>query len=303
MTVQAMTKSKFTERQGTLKQNEPMSKHTSWRVGGPAEYYYQPASLVDLQNYLRSLEKNMAITWIGLGSNLLVRDGGIDGVVINVSGILNSIEFTSANEIYCETGVASPKLARQSVKNNLAGLEFLCGIPGSIGGALAMNAGAMGNETWDYVTEVTTIDHAGELHVRNKNEFHVAYRTVKSDFNEYFIAARFVLDDGERKVSEQKMKDYLARRASTQPTQMPNAGSVFRNPENDYAARLIEQCGLKGYCIGGASVSEKHANFIVNTGTATANDIESLINFVKNEVKQQMNIELQTEVKIIGNEK
>lgn len=277
-----------------------MSRHTSWRVGGCAEQYYQPASIEDAGLFLKAIDKDTPVTWVGLGSNLLVRDGGISGVVINATGMLNNIDFISDTQVYAEVGVACPKLARQSVKQGMTGLEFLCGIPGTIGGALAMNAGAMGSETWDFVESVITLERNGEMHTRDKSEYEIAYRSVKSNHDEFFVAANFRLEIGDQAASEKRMKAYLARRASTQPTQLPNAGSVFRNPEGDYAARLIEECGLKGYCIGGASVSEKHANFIINTGTATASDIENLILFVKQTVKDQHNIELHAEVKIIG---
>jgi len=289
--------------QGVLKHDEPMSRHTSWRVGGCAERYYQPVDLEDLKVFLRSLTDAPALTWIGLGSNTLVRDGGISGVVINITGILNKIDFHSNFEVYVEAGVASPKLARATAKRGLSGLEFLSGIPGTIGGALAMNAGCMGSEIWEYVKQVVTLDGQGEEHIRNKDEYTIAYRSVKGVENEYFVAATFRLHAGDSQKSEKIIKEYLARRGSTQPTQLPNAGSVFRNPENDYAARLIEESGLKNYCIGGACVSEKHANFIVNTGTASAKDIESLISHVRQTVETKMHVTLHAEVRIIGNEK
>ena len=280
-----------------------MSRHTSWRVGGVAELYYQPVDLDDLQLYLQSLDSKTDVTLVGLGSNLLVRDGGVKGVVINITGMLDNIVFSDDHKVYAEAGVTSPKLARETARQGLTGLEFLCGIPGTIGGALAMNAGCMGSETWDRVEQVVTLDRLGRRHVRSRDEYRIAYRSVTGPADEIFVAATFRLSAGEKSTSEQTIREYLARRGSTQPTQLPNAGSVFRNPDDDYAARLIEESGLKGFCIGGACVSEKHANFIVNTGTACARDIEKLIAHIRQTVEQKMHVALHTEVRIIGNEK
>ena len=293
---------------GEILRNEPMSKHTSWRTGGVAKVFFKPADLDDLCLFMSQQDDSENIMFVGLGSNLLVRDAGIDTIVICTSNVINKLEITSANSVYVESGVASPKVAKFSAKNNFTGSEFLCGIPGTFGGALAMNAGAMGGETWNIVKNVTTINRQGDLRIRDANEFDVAYRSVVqkegSDFrlgiDEWFVAANIELHKGVSTESEKKIKSHLARRGSTQPTQQPNAGSVFRNPDGDYAARLIELSGLKGFCIGGACVSEKHANFIINTGTATSSDIEELISHVQQTVRKEHEIELIREVRVIG---
>jgi UDP-N-acetylmuramate dehydrogenase len=298
-----MKKSNMTYK-GILLENEPMSRHTSWRVGGVADRFYRPADINDLSLYLKSLNSSEPVSWLGLGSNVLVTDAGIRGTVVCTSGVLNDIKSIDETRIYVEAGVPTPKLAKFSAKLGLAGAEFLSGIPGTFGGALKMNAGAVGGETWDIVESIETIDMHGEIHKRTPEEFSIAYRHVvpKDDLKqqEWFVSAVIKLSVGNKDESLQIIKKHLNRRSATQPTQQPNAGSVFRNPEGDYAARLIESCGLKNFCIGGACVSEKHANFIINTGTATAKDIEVLINTVHEKVKQQHAVDLIREVQIVG---
>lgn len=289
---------------GTLLEHEPMSRHTSWRVGGAADRFYRPTDINDLSSYLKSLPANEPVFWLGLGSNLLVTDAGIRGTVICTSGVLNKITQLDESRIYIEAGVPSPKLAKFSAKLGLTGAEFLAGIPGTFGGALKMNAGAVGGETWDIVESVETIDMHGEIHKRTPEEYLIAYRHVEAKEelkqHEWFVSAVIKLSVGNKEKILQTIKQYLNRRSTTQPTQQPNAGSVFRNPEGDYAARLIESCGLKNYCIGGACVSEKHANFIINTGTATARDIETLICIVHSKVQQHHSVDLIREVQIVG---
>ena len=285
---------------GTLLMNEPMARHTTWRVGGLAERYYQPADIADLAQFLQQLPPEESLYWIGLGSNLLVRDGGILGTVIATSGLLNDIKRLDANRVRVESGVSCAKVARFCAREGLAGAEFLSGIPGTMGGALAMNAGCFGGETWRLVETVETLDHQGLLHKRQASEYEVAYRHVSGPADEWFVAAYLKLDGGDARELQARNKELLERRSSSQPTQLPNAGSVFRNPEGDYAARLIETAGLKGRCIGGACVSEKHANFIVNTGNARAADIEALIELVQQEVGQVHGVKLKPEVHIIG---
>ena len=289
---------------GVLLEHEPMSRHTSWRVGGVADRFYRPVDLNDLSLFLKTLDLDEDVYWLGLGSNLLVTDAGIRGTVICTSGVLNEIKKIDETHIYVEAGVPSPKLAKFSAKLGLTGAEFLSGIPGTFGGALKMNAGAVGGETWDIVESIETIDKHGEIHKRTPEDFSIAYRhvTPKDDLKlqEWFVSAIIKLSPGNKDESVQTIKKHLNRRSATQPTQQPNAGSVFRNPEGDYAARLIESCGLKNFCIGGACVSEKHANFIINTGTATAKDIERLITRVHEKVKQQHAVDLIREVQIIG---
>ena len=298
-----MTKDNMTYK-GILLENEPMSRHASWRVGGVADHFYRPADIDDLAVYLKSLDLDEFVFWLGLGSNLLVTDAGIRGTVICTSGVMNEIRSIDETHIYVEAGVPSPKLAKFSARLGLTGAEFLSGIPGTFGGALKMNAGAVGGETWDIVESVQTINAQGVIHKRTPEEFVVAYRSVEAKENltsdEWFVSAIVKLSHGNKEESLQKIKAHLNRRGATQPTQQPNAGSVFRNPEADYAARLIESCGLKDFCVGGACVSEKHANFIINTGTATAKDIEELINTVHEKVQQQHGVDLIREVQIVG---
>lgn len=298
-----MTKNTMTFK-GVLLEKELMSRHTSWRVGGVADHFYRPTDLNDLSLYLKSLNKDESVFFLGLGSNLLVTDEGIRGTVICTSGVLNEIKNIDETRIYVEAGVPSPKLAKYSAKLGLTGAEFLSGIPGTIGGALKMNAGAVGGETWDVIESVETIDMQGEVHKRTPEEFSIAYRHVESKDEslqqEYFVSAVIKLSQGNKEESLQTIRNHLNRRGATQPTQQPNAGSVFRNPDDNYAARLIEACGLKGFCVGGACVSEKHANFIINTGTATAKDISILIETVHEKVIQQHGVDLTREVQIVG---
>jgi len=301
----AMTTENMTAK-GILLEHEPMSRHTSWRVGGIADRFYRPADINDLAEYLKHLDSGEPIFWLGLGSNLLVNDGGIRGTVICTSGVINEIKSIDETHIYVEAGVPSPKLAKFSARLGLTGAEFLSGIPGTFGGALKMNAGAVGGETWDIVESIETIDAQGKIHKRTVEDFNISYRHVEkknktaSEAEEWFVSAVVKLAIGNKEESLQKIKNHLNRRGTTQPTQQPNAGSVFRNPEGDYAARLIESCGLKDFCIGGACVSEKHANFIINTGTATAKDIAALIKTVHEKVLQQHGVDLIREVQIVG---
>ena len=285
---------------GEVLTNEPMSKHTSWRVGGLADCFFKPADIEDLALFLATKQDDSQIFWIGLGSNLLVRDGGIRGTVIMTSGLLNTLELIDDEIIRAEAGVACPKVAKFVAKNGFEGSEFFAGIPGTIGGALAMNAGAFGGETWERVISVETLDRKGNRHERFPNEYDIAYRRVKGPGDEWFVAGKFKFKKGDGGKSLKRMKELLEKRNATQPSNQPSCGSVFRNPDNDYAARLIEACALKGFRIGGAAVSEKHANFIVNTGNATASDIESLIEHVVMTVEQKKGIKLVREAHIIG---
>ena len=285
---------------GKLLSNEPMARHTTWRVGGPAEHYYQPADVADLALFLSQLAADEPLFWLGLGSNLLVRDGGIRGTVIATSGMLNGMERIDEKHVRVESGVSCAKVARFCARQGLSGAEFLCGIPGTMGGALAMNAGCFGGETWNLVESVEMLDRTGNLHTHTADEFEVGYRHVSGPAGEWFVAVTLRLQQGDAEGLLVANKKLLEKRGASQPTQQPNAGSVFRNPEGDFAARLIESAGLKGRTIGGAQVSEKHANFIVNLGSATAADIEALIAQVRDEVQQQHGVALQREVHIVG---
>ncbi len=285
---------------GELKFNEPMSRHTSWRIGGPAERFFTPADQDDLALYLSGLPADENIVWLGLGSNLLVRDGGIKGSVVSLKGALAEIQALENNRLDVGAGCSCAKLARYCSRNNLLGGEFFAGIPGLLGGALAMNAGAFGGETWQQVESVTTLNRQGIIQQRLPHEFEIGYRSVKGPADEFFVSAvlQFSAGDGEKAAAE--IRQLLDKRAASQPTGLPSCGSVFRNPQGDYAARLIEASGLKGHAIGGAVVSEKHANFIINTGDAKAADVEALIDHIQQTVKQQQGVALQTEVKIVG---
>lgn len=286
--------------QGKLLKNVPLAGFTSWQVGGPAQYLYQPSDLADLAEFLKSLPADEPVTCLGLGSNTLVRDGGLRGTVIVTQGHLNNLELLNETTIRAEAGVACPALARFSARKGLQGIEFLAGIPGTVGGALAMNAGCHGDETWPHVVAVETLNRQGEIRVRFPHEYQIAYRSVSQFPDEWFVAGHFSLTPGSKEQALEQIRVLLAHRTATQPTSEPSCGSVFRNPPGDFAARLIESCGLKGKRIGDASVSTKHANFIVNEGKATAADIEALIKFVADEVKKHCNVALVQEVHIIG---
>lgn len=285
---------------GELLLGERLDRHTSWRAGGPADRFYQPAEKNDLVRFLKTLPEQEPLYWIGLGSNLLVRDGGIRGTVVSTRGRLKAMHRLDGCRVYVEAGAPCAHVARFCGDNGLAGVEFLAGIPGTLGGALAMNAGAFGGETWDWVERVTTVDRSGRIGERRHSDFNIGYRSVRGVEEEWFLAAVLTLKPGDSRESQAKIRALLARRAQTQPINVPSCGSVFRNPPGDYAARLIEASGLKGYRLGGACVSEKHANFIVNTGSASAADIEALILYVRDVVAGTHGVLLVPEVRIVG---
>ena len=295
---------------GQWAEHVSMAKHVSWRAGGVARRTYVPADLDDLSAMLASLPADEPVLFVGLGSNLLVRDGGYNGTIVFLHAALNelrveSVEETSASPlIYAEAGVASPKVARFAA-NLGCDAAFLAGIPGTIGGALAMNAGCYGAETWPFVRKVCTIDRAGVRHIRLPHEFEIGYRHVAAidaaAANDVFAGAWFQFPVIEKSVARDSIKSLLEKRVASQPLRWPNAGSVFRNPPGDFAARLIETTGLKGCRIGGAEVSQLHANFIVNqAGTATAGDIEQLITTVQARVAAATGVQLIREVRIVG---
>lgn len=285
---------------GEIRYDEPMSRHTSWRTGGSADRYFVPADIDDLAVMLQSLPKDEPLLWLGLGSNTLIRDGGFHGTVIATQGVMSQLERIEGNRVIVGSGVPGAKLARFCAREHLTGAEFFAGIPGLIGGALAMNAGAFGGETWRQVVSVETIDRDGLIHVRTPDEYEIAYRTARGPADEWFTAATMKFESGDVDQSANEIKQLLAKRADTQPTGTANCGSVFRNPESDYAARLIEQCGLKGMRVGGAVVSTKHANFIINDNNATAGNIEALMHKVQQTVAEECGVQLQTEVCIVG---
>ena len=284
---------------GELRENEPMSRHTSWRVGGPAELFYRPADLEDLSLFLRELDAETPVFWLGLGSNLLVRDGGIPGVVIAAAGIFKGLERVADLQVRAGASLPCTQLARQCVRWGFGPSEFFAGIPGTVGGALAMNAGAHGGETWERVRSVTTIDRCGEVRMRSPGDFSIGYRSVTGLNDEWFVEALLGFDAGVD-ASQETLKALLARRKDTQPLGLPSCGSVFRNPQGDFAARLIDAAGLKGHIIGGAEVSNKHANFIINRNNASAADIEALISHVRRSVAEMHGVDLVHEVRIVG---
>ena len=324
---------------GTLTRDESMARHVSWRAGGVATLAFKPADVDDLIAFLQMTPVEEPVYFVGLGSNLLVRDGGFRGTVVFCHGVLDEIQLIERNGvalIQAQAGVAAPKVSRFAARHDLIGAEFMAGIPGTVGGALAMNAGCYGGETWDVVESVTTLDRAGVLRERSAADFEIDYRhvvatdehgRVKEDrqspseppvskgggasvltelssssflLHPWFIAARFRFSRGDGDESRRKIKDFLSLRIATQPLGLPNAGSVFRNPPGDHAARLIEASGLKGYTVGGAQVSMRHANFIVNQGAASAADIEAVIEHVRETVLTEQGVNLMPEVRIIG---
>ncbi|MDO7596646.1 MAG: UDP-N-acetylmuramate dehydrogenase [Pseudomonadota bacterium] len=289
----------FQNLRGDLRLNEPLAKHTSWRTGGNANQFYRPEGIKDLAGFLSQLPEDEPLLWLGLGSNLLVRDGGFAGTVISMSGTLQQLTVNGLT-VSAEVGVYCAKLAKQAARAGLSGTAFLAGIPGTLGGALAMNAGAHNCETWSIVSNVTTIDRRGVIRVRKPEDFKISYRHVEFPSEEWFVSVTLNLAIGDAVAEAEEIRALLKRRNVSQPTNQPCAGSVFRNPEGDFAGRLIEVCGLKGLTVGGASVSEKHANFIVNEGTATAADIEALILLVQKKVELIQGIKLVTEVHVLG---
>ncbi len=287
-------------RRGRLRHDTSLARHTVWGIGGPADHLYEPADLDDLRNFLAALPASEPLFWLGLGSNLLIRDGGIRGTVVMLSRCLNHIERLDPRSVRAEAGVACPKVARFCARHGLAGSAFMAGIPGTVGGALAMNAGAFGGETYDIVQRVELVTRAGELVFRDAKDLNAGYRHVDVPPQEWFVAAHLRLGKDAPGRTQAQIKELLKRRAATQPMGQKSCGSVFRNPPGDHAARLIESCGLKGYRIGDAEISLKHANFIINQGAARAEDVEALIQHIIDAVRRQKGIVLVPEVRVVG---
>ncbi len=285
---------------GELRADEPMAGHTSWRAGGRAEWYFVPADADDLGVFLSRLPASMPVLFIGLGSNLLVRDGGVRGVVVATHKALSAMRLDADGLLYVEAGVASAQVARFAARHDLVGGEFLAGIPGCMGGALAMNAGAFGGETWRVVYSADLVDRTGTRRTLPAAAFETGYRHVVLPGDAWFVAARLRLAAGDGAAGKREIAELLRRRADSQPVQSANAGSVFTNPPGDHAARLIEYCGLKGFAIGDAQVSEKHANFIINRGSARASDIEKLVAAVRLRVRSDTGVDLKPEVRFAG---
>ena len=286
-------------RLGALRRREPLARHTVWGIGGCADRYFEPAGAGELAAFLADLPPGEPLLWIGLGSNLLVRDGGVRGTVISTAR-LRAVEWSGATSLHVEAGAACPRVARVAARHGLTGCEFFAGIPGSMGGALAMNAGAFGSETWPVVGEVETIDDRGGRRWRSASDYRYGYRTVAGPEGEWFLSCRLDLEPDVRDRAGTRIRQLLVQRAATQPTGVRSCGSVFRNPPGDHAGRLIEASGLKGCRIGGAVVSPKHANFIINDAGARAADVEALIRRVVEEVERRQGVRLEPEVRIIG---
>jgi UDP-N-acetylmuramate dehydrogenase len=280
--------------------SEPMSRHTSWHAGGPADVFFEPRDAMDLSSFLAMLPQQTAVLWVGLGSNLLVRDGGVRGVVVATHAALQGLTRVGETQIRAEAGVHCARIAKQCVKWGLGPAEFFAGIPGTLGGALAMNAGAYGGETWNHVVEVEVMDARGARRTRTHAEYATGYRQARGpSLSECFVAARLQFET-RPDVSLDTIRDLLVKRRQTQPIGAWSCGSVFTNPANDHAARLIEAAGLKGFRIGDASVSLKHANFIINHGSARAADLEGLVLHVQQVVLERFGITLKPEVRIVG---
>jgi UDP-N-acetylmuramate dehydrogenase len=280
--------------------NEPMSRHTSWRVGGPADIFYTPHDRDELAAFLASVPADVPLLWVGLGSNLLVRDGGIRGVVICTHGAFTRLEHRAQRRVYCEAGVPCARVTRQCASWGLGQAEFFAGIPGTMGGALAMNAGAYGGETWTFVRSVDVMARSGSCRTRRAAEYQVGYRRVTAPANdEWFLAAELEFGPADPAATG-AVRALAQRRKQTQPLGEWSCGSVFTNPPGDHAARLIESANLKGFRIGGAAVAEKHANFILNEGSASARDLEELIAHVRATVLRVHGVSLVPEVRIVG---
>jgi len=291
---------------GDLRAAEPMAKHVSWRAGGPARTFYTPASVADLCAFLRTRDAEEPVLFVGLGSNLLVRDGGFRGSIVMTHHALTGIDVVadaSARPTFSAgAGVPLPHLARFAAKHGAGGGEWMAGVPGTVGGALTMNAGCYGGETWEHVIVAETVDRHGNLRLRKPADYTIGYRhlALHEPHEEWFVSGVFVFERGDEAAAMARMKALLSKRVASQPLNQPNAGSVFRNPPGDHAARLIESCALKGFTIGAAQVSPKHANFIVNLGGASAADIEALVFHVQNVVRIKTGVELVPEVRIVG---
>jgi len=285
---------------GRLERDVPLAGMTSWRVGGRADWLFEPEDVDDLAHFLASVPETFPRTLLGLGSNVLIRDGGIEGVVIHLSGALNQRLRVDPERVELGAGLACAQAARFCAAEGLIGAEFLAGIPGTIGGALAMNAGAWGGEIWPLVEWVETMDRRGLRQVRTSDDFRIAYRSVTGSGEEFFLRTVLRLQPGDPSAARARIQELLRERSQKQPLGLPSGGSVFRNPEGGHAAVLIEQAGLKGLHRGGAEVSRKHANFITHDGTACAADIEWLIEEVQRRVEARSGIRLIPEVRVIG---
>jgi UDP-N-acetylmuramate dehydrogenase len=284
-----------------IKKDELMARHTSWLVGGPADYYLCPADVDELKEIvLFSNRYELPLYILGNGTNLLVLDGGIRGLVVNIGESFCYLDYTNSN-LKAGAGTPMTHLARSSVKAGLTGLEFAVGIPGSLGGAVVMNAGAFGHNIGQVVSSIQLLTYEGKFITLGRDELSFAYRSSNLPDKGIVIEVNLALKKGNSEESAAKMEQFLAERQIRHPN-LPSAGSVFRNFPDQPAGRIIEEAGLKGARIGGAEVSTQHANFIVNTGGASAADILTLIELIRKQVREKYKLDLQPEVKIVGEE-
>ena len=284
---------------GLLLENEPLSKRTWLGVGGIADLYFEPDDEADLARFLKQAEPAMPITVIGAGSNMLVRDGGLEGCVIKLQNQFSHLEFDGA-DIIAGAGVTDAELARFAAKNGRSGLSFLVSIPGTIGGGLRMNAGCYGTEFKDVVITARMMARDGTIYEQTPQEMGMSYRHSDVATDHIFLSARFATSEGEITDLKTEMKEMLAMRAATQPQGVRTGGSTFANPEGGKAWQVIDEAGCRGLQIGDASMSDKHCNFMINKGNATASDLEMLGEQVRDKVRQSSGIELRWEIKRLG---
>ena len=287
---------------GEVEQHATLKNLNTYHIGGTAKYLISPHSINDLVSILKILKNNNIKYFIlGNGSNIILNDREYDGAAIRLNNLDGLEIHPKMHMVYAEAGVILPKLAMETVKSSLTGLEFAVGIPGTVGGSIYGNAGAYNSCILDYVSSVTIIDENFNIKVLEHENISYAYRTssFKEEKKYIIVGAKFFLKEGDKESSLQMIEDRRLRRIETQPLEYPSAGSVFRNPEGDYAGRLIESCNLKGYKIGGAEVSEKHANFIINKNNATSKDVYDLINYVHKVVKEKTTVDLVIEQEFI----
>lgn len=297
----------MTALRGRLEQQVEMARHVSWHAGGVAKQAYWPADLDDLQLFVRQLPSDEPLLFVGNGSNLLVRQAGFDGTVVFTTRLQQMFVERAApaagfRQVYAEAGVSATTLARFAEENALSGIEFIAGIPGTVGGCVAQNSGCFGSETWDCVAKVHMLNRRGELIQRSQSEFEIGYRRIEPliEVGEWFVGAWFDLRDGDGSVAQRTVAEFISKRRDSQPLDVPNAGRAFRNPDDNFAARLIQLAGMAGAKLGGAEVSERHPNFIVNSDGASADDIEQLIALVANRVLEKFEVQLLCDVRIVG---
>ena len=281
--------------------NEPMKNHTTFKIGGPAQYYVTPESVTQIQEVVSLCrDMNIPLHVIGNGSNILVGDDGVDGVVLALFNTFSDYEIKD-NMITAQAGMSLIKLAVIALREGLTGLEFASGIPGSVGGAVYMNAGAYDGQMKDVVTSVTVLDEAGNIRILGRDELDMGYRTsAVAKHNMIVLQVIIELKAGDKDQIKDRMNQLSELRKQKQPLEYPSAGSTFKRPEGYFAGKLIADAGLKGYSIGGAAVSEKHAGFVVNMGGATAKDVVELTDYIKKRIIEQFGVTLELEIKKIG---